>query len=44
MKQKRKRKRRLLRWALIVLIVAIASGVVYVSLYPDVSKLKRTNP
>ena len=44
MKQKRKRKRRLLRWALIILIVAIASGVVYVSLYPDVSKLKRTNP
>ena len=43
-KRKKRAKRRLLKWALVILLVAIASGAVYFSLYPDVSKLKRTNP
>lgn len=43
-KRKKRAKRRLLTWAFIILFVALASGVAYVSLYPDVSKLTRTNP
>jgi monofunctional glycosyltransferase len=43
-KKKKRKKRRLLKWALAILFVAIAAGAVYVALYPDVSRLKRTNP
>jgi monofunctional glycosyltransferase len=43
-KSKKHTKRRLLTWVLVILLIGIASGVVYVSLYPDVSKLQRTNP
>ena len=43
-KKKKRTKRKALKWALVILLVAIASGAVYFSLYPDVSKLKRTNP
>lgn len=43
-KKKKGKKRKLLKWALVILVLAIVSGAAYVSLYPDVSKLKRTNP
>jgi monofunctional glycosyltransferase len=43
-RKKKRTKRKWLKWALVILFVAIASGALFFSLYPDVSKLKRINP